>query len=76
MEAVEAPDIVAALQRATDRMMEMRDLLNRLDAALGDGDTGIYRLLARLRQQVFRHMSRSTRPKTILAHSSSSWAWR
>jgi len=41
MEAVDAPDIVAALQRAADRMMELRDLLNRLDAALGDGDTGI-----------------------------------
>ncbi|HML22001.1 MAG TPA: DAK2 domain-containing protein [Aggregatilinea sp.] len=41
MAAIETPDIVAAIDRATDRMVDLRDTLNRLDAALGDGDTGI-----------------------------------
>ncbi|WP_119066352.1 DAK2 domain-containing protein [Aggregatilinea lenta] len=41
MAALETPEIVAAIDRAADRMIELRDVLNRLDAALGDGDTGI-----------------------------------
>ena len=41
MATIEAPEIVAAIDRAAERMIELRDVLNRLDAALGDGDTGI-----------------------------------
>lgn len=38
---MESSQVVAALQRAAGRMIELRDELNKLDAALGDGDTGI-----------------------------------
>ncbi len=41
MATVEAAQIVAAIERAANQMIALRDTLNRLDAALGDGDTGI-----------------------------------
>jgi dihydroxyacetone kinase-like protein len=41
MAHIEAEQLVPAIERAADQMIEMRDTLNRLDAALGDGDTGI-----------------------------------
>jgi dihydroxyacetone kinase-like protein len=41
MAQIEAAQLVPAIERAADQMIEMRDTLNRLDAALGDGDTGI-----------------------------------
>jgi dihydroxyacetone kinase-like protein len=41
MAQFEAEQLVPAIERAADQMIEMRDTLNRLDAALGDGDTGI-----------------------------------
>jgi dihydroxyacetone kinase-like protein len=41
MAQIEAEQLVPAIERAADQMIEMRDTLNRLDAALGDGDTGI-----------------------------------
>lgn len=34
-------DIVAALERAANRLVQMRDPLNALDAAMGDGDSGL-----------------------------------
>jgi len=34
-------DIVAALERAANRLIQMRDQLNTLDAAMGDGDSGL-----------------------------------
>ncbi|MER3554488.1 MAG: dihydroxyacetone kinase subunit L [Meiothermus sp.] len=34
-------DIVAALERAANRLVQMRDQLNALDAAMGDGDSGL-----------------------------------
>jgi phosphoenolpyruvate---glycerone phosphotransferase subunit DhaL len=41
MTQIEAEQLVPAIARAADQMIDMRDTLNRLDAALGDGDTGI-----------------------------------
>lgn len=35
------PELVATLQRVAEQAMTLRDPLNQLDAALGDGDTGI-----------------------------------
>ncbi|MGI8747865.1 MAG: DAK2 domain-containing protein [Deinococcus sp.] len=36
-----AADVAAALERAARRLIELRDTLNTLDAALGDGDSGL-----------------------------------
>ncbi len=38
---ISGADLVAALRQAATRALELRDLLNQLDAAMGDGDTGI-----------------------------------
>jgi dihydroxyacetone kinase len=38
---ISGDDIVAALERAADRLVQMRDQLNALDAAMGDGDSGL-----------------------------------
>jgi dihydroxyacetone kinase-like protein len=35
------PEIAAAIERVAARLVELRDELNRLDAAVGDGDLGI-----------------------------------
>jgi len=40
-ESIEASTISAALERVVDRLTDLRDTLNRLDAAMGDGDLGI-----------------------------------
>jgi dihydroxyacetone kinase len=40
-ELIDADQVVAALRRVADRLVELRDMLNQLDAAMGDGDTGI-----------------------------------
>lgn len=40
-ETISAAEMVAALCKAAARAMELHDLLNQLDAAMGDGDTGI-----------------------------------
>lgn len=41
MTTISASQIMAAIKRAGERMVELRDRLNELDAAMGDGDTGI-----------------------------------
>jgi dihydroxyacetone kinase len=38
---IDGKQVVAAFERAAARLLELRDQLNQLDAALGDGDTGI-----------------------------------
>jgi dihydroxyacetone kinase len=38
---ISGPTVAAAVARAAERMEESRDYLNRLDAAVGDGDLGI-----------------------------------
>lgn len=40
-EYINSTQVVAAFERATARMIESEDYLNRLDAAMGDGDAGI-----------------------------------
>jgi phosphoenolpyruvate---glycerone phosphotransferase subunit DhaL len=40
-EMITNSDIVNALNRAATRLIEMRDKLNELDAAMGDGDSGL-----------------------------------
>lgn len=40
-EYINSAQVVAAFDRATARMIEIEDYLNRLDAAMGDGDAGI-----------------------------------
>ncbi len=40
-DAISGAELVATLRRAAARALELRDLLNQLDAAIGDGDTGI-----------------------------------
>jgi phosphoenolpyruvate---glycerone phosphotransferase subunit DhaL len=40
-EYIDGAQVVAAFERATARMIEIEDYLNRLDAAMGDGDAGI-----------------------------------
>lgn len=40
-ETISADEMVAALRAAAARAIELHDLLNQLDAAMGDGDTGI-----------------------------------
>ena len=37
----DARQIIAAMERAIERVLTMQDELNRLDSAMGDGDTGI-----------------------------------
>lgn len=41
MQQIEESQMISAIERAANRMIELRDVLNRLDAAVGDGDTGI-----------------------------------
>lgn len=41
MSAITPDQVARALRRAGDVMMSLRDRLNELDAAMGDGDTGI-----------------------------------
>ncbi len=38
---ITSTDIVNALNRAATRLVELRDTLNELDAAMGDGDSGL-----------------------------------
>ncbi len=38
---ITATDIVSALTRAANKLIAMRDQLNTLDAAMGDGDSGL-----------------------------------
>jgi dihydroxyacetone kinase len=40
-EIINGTDIVAAIERVAARLVELRDRLNQLDAAVGDGDLGI-----------------------------------
>lgn len=40
-ETITGQQIVTAMEQVADRLVELRDLLNQLDAAMGDGDTGI-----------------------------------
>ena len=40
-ETITGDDIAAALRRAAHRLLELRDHLNRLDAEVGDGDSGL-----------------------------------
>jgi dihydroxyacetone kinase len=40
-EQIDGRDVVAAIERVAARLVELRDRLNRLDAAVGDGDLGI-----------------------------------
>ena len=40
-EPIGGAEIVAALRRAAGRLLELRDHLNRLDAEVGDGDSGL-----------------------------------
>jgi dihydroxyacetone kinase-like protein len=40
-EAIDGTQIPAALERVATRVIELRDTLNQLDAAVGDGDLGI-----------------------------------
>lgn len=40
-ETINSKQVVAAFERAAARMLELEDYLNRLDAAMGDGDAGI-----------------------------------
>jgi dihydroxyacetone kinase-like protein len=41
MELISQESILEAINRVIDRVMALRDHLNELDAAMGDGDTGI-----------------------------------
>lgn len=41
MTELSGSDISAGLRRAAQQLVEMRDLLNTLDAAMGDGDCGL-----------------------------------
>jgi dihydroxyacetone kinase-like protein len=41
MEVFDGENIIAAMNRVIDRVIGIRDQLNQLDAAMGDGDTGI-----------------------------------
>jgi phosphoenolpyruvate---glycerone phosphotransferase subunit DhaL len=41
MAAIDGQTIAAALERVAERLVAIGDELNRLDAAMGDGDTGI-----------------------------------
>jgi len=41
MTEITAPDLQSALERACHRLLELRDTLNTLDAAMGDGDSGL-----------------------------------
>jgi hypothetical protein len=34
-------DLQAGIERAAKRLLEITDLLNQLDGAMGDGDTGV-----------------------------------
>jgi dihydroxyacetone kinase len=40
-ETIDGVRVSAAVKRVANRLTELRDLLNRLDAAVGDGDLGI-----------------------------------
>ena len=40
-ENITGDDVAAALRRAANRLLELRDHLNRLDAEVGDGDSGL-----------------------------------
>ena len=40
-EYIDSAQVAAAFDRVTARMLEIEDYLNRLDAAMGDGDAGI-----------------------------------
>jgi len=41
MTEITASDLRQALERACKRLLELREALNTLDAALGDGDSGL-----------------------------------
>jgi phosphoenolpyruvate---glycerone phosphotransferase subunit DhaL len=41
VETIDGAALQSALERVAGRMVELRDWLNELDAAMGDGDTGI-----------------------------------
>jgi dihydroxyacetone kinase len=41
MDVIDGESIIAAMYRVIDRIIGIRDELNQLDAAMGDGDTGI-----------------------------------
>jgi len=41
VDPVDGKCIIAAMERVVVRVLDMREELNRLDAAMGDGDTGI-----------------------------------
>ena len=41
MKTISNQDIQAAIIRVANRLLEITDLLNHLDAAMGDGDTGV-----------------------------------
>jgi dihydroxyacetone kinase len=40
-ETIDGAQVQAAIERVAARLVELRDVLNRLDAAVGDGDMGI-----------------------------------
>ena len=40
-EMITGDQVVAVMKRVADRLIELRDQLNQLDAAMGDGDTGV-----------------------------------
>lgn len=40
-EMIDGTDVIAAIERVAERMLALRDPLNQLDAAVGDGDLGI-----------------------------------
>ncbi len=40
-EMITGDQIVAVMKRVADRLVELREHLNQLDAAMGDGDTGV-----------------------------------
>ena len=41
MNEITAADLQAALTRAAHRLIDLKDQLNELDAAMGDGDCGL-----------------------------------